>query len=172
VEIRNLVWSATTCDFPGAGLYLGLAPFSEHVAVARRLTARQLRVFTGGRVRMRADGETWPLNYFAVRDPSTIKVIPLDKPPLANGFKHVKLAIQIEKGHNGDAAGSALPPEMEAASTDARQRPGTAAFVATIGLTIAREERFFQDAVAGYPDQDWGDVYRRMQELGCREVKE
>jgi hypothetical protein len=167
VETRQVVWSATTCDFPGAGLYLGLAPWVEHVTAARRLTSRQLKVFTGARVQMRKDADTWPLNYFAVRDPSAVKVIRLDKPPLPNGFRHVRLAVQLERGQGLDPAVWAFPPGMDALPT-----PGTAAFVLTIGLPIPKEESFFRDAVAGHSGQDWGDIYRRMQDLGCREVSD
>lgn len=173
VEIRHFVWSATTCDFPGAGVYLGLAPYSEHVAVARWLTSRQLRVFTGGRIRVSTDGLSWNLNYYAVRDPSAVKVKPLDKPPLPNGFRHVKLAFQFDR--------AATPPEDSAASKVSSEGGSllseprspeltTAAFVLTIGLPMAREDQFFELAIGNHPDQDWGDVYGRMLEMGCKDT--
>lgn len=161
MELQHLVWSATTCDFPGAGLYLGLAPSGEHASVARRFSPRQVRISTHGTVKVRHDGPPWPLNYFAVRDPSIVRVVPLDKPPLPNGFRHVKLHFQFDNAAPGahDESGRVVPeanPEI------------SAAFVLTIGLPLAREDEFFAEAIGNWPAQDWGDVYRRLREMGRR----
>lgn len=160
MEPLYLSWSATTCDFPGAGLYLGLAPSSEHAAVAQRFSSKQLRVYVGGFVRVRNDGPNWPLNYFAVRDPSTVRVVPLDKPQLPNGFRHVKLHFQFGNAAAGDDdAERPVPPVMPDAS---------AAFIVTIGLAISREEEFFHEMVFSHPEQDWGEIYRRARENARR----
>lgn len=161
MEQLYLSWSATTCDFPGAGLYLGLAPSGEHTSVAQRFSTRQLRVLTGGSVRVRNDGPNWPLNYFAVRDPSTVRVVPLDKPQLPNGFRHVKLHFQFgNAAAAGEEDGQRTLPE---ASPDA-----SSAFLVTIGLPIPREEDFFREMVLGHAEQEWGEIYRRVRESARR----
>lgn len=157
----HLAWSATTCDFPGAGLYLGLAPSSEHATVARRFSAKQVRILIDGTVRVRHDGPSWPLNYIAVRDPSTVRVVPLDRPPLPNGFRHVKLHFQFDNAAPGaaDETGRTMPVSSPEISS---------AFILTIGLPLVREDEFFNEAVSAWPAQDWGDVYRRLRDLGRR----
>jgi hypothetical protein len=174
VEILNLVWSATTCDFPGAGLYLGLAPTTEHIAVARGLTARQARLYLGGITAVR-EGEFWALNYLAVRDPSAVKVKPLDKPPLPNGFKHVNLVFQVEKAGCSNSAAEThkdLESTIHAGTAGNSDVPGWGAFIITIGLSPRKEAGFFSKWVAGHPRQSWGDLYLRLRDEGCREVHE
>lgn len=169
MEFQHLQWSATTCDFPGAGVYFGLAVPSEHLAVARRLSARQVRAFSGGTVTLRPDAEAFPFNYFAVRDPSAVKVKPLNRPPLANGFRHVKLAFNFERYYqptpdfDSQAAVEAVGNAMKAAGQD-KAKPTTAAFLITIGLPIGREEQFFQETVISNPHQAWEDFYHLMAE--------
>lgn len=174
MEILNLAWSASTCDFPGAGLYLGLAPISEHLAVARGLTARQLRLYTGGITAVR-EGELWVLNYFAVCDPSAVKVKPLNKPPLPNGFKHVILMFQLDKAGRAESA-AALHDNLEATLSPGAPSggmvPGWGSFIMTIGLGPRKEAGFFSDWISSHPKQSWGDLYLRLSDEGCREVRE
>ncbi|MBC7835801.1 MAG: hypothetical protein H7Y88_11980 [Phycisphaerales bacterium] len=126
--------------------------------MARFLTSRQLRVYVGGAVTMRAEGPRWPLHYFAVRDPSAVKVKPLEKPSLPNGFRHVKLVFQLDRPvPEPDAA--VIPP--------CRDDTASPAFLLTIGLRATKEELFFERVVTDHADQTWGDVYRRLSELGC-----
>lgn len=171
MELRHLLWSATTCDYPGAGLYFGLSLHAEHVALARFLTPKQVRTCTGGTVTLRIGEPPFPINYFAVRDPSAVKVKPVDKPPLHNGFRHVKLTCNFDR--------SSCTPETEAIARqvdDTGKRmappgkpPSTAAFLLTIGLSISREDRFFKDAIMSHPAQGWDELYQRMKDLGCRD---
>jgi hypothetical protein len=167
VEFQHLQWSATTCDFPGAGVYFGLAVPSEHVAVARRMTSKQLRVFVGGAVTLRTDAPPFPFNYFAVRDPSAVKVKPLNRPPLANGFRHVKLAFNFERfyqpANDPEAERAAAAVEDACTRITANQaKATTAAFLITIGLPLAREDRFFDDMIGSRPAQAWEDFYHHM----------
>jgi hypothetical protein len=174
VESLTLVWSATTCDFPGAGLYLGLAPVTEHVLVARGLTSRQARLYIGGITAVR-EGELWALNYIAIRDPSAVKVKPLDKPPLPNGFRHVSLVFQVERAGRSDSAGAMhenLESALHAVTSDNTVVPGWGAFIVTIGLSPGKEARFFADWIASHPRQSWGDLYLRLRDEGCREASE
>lgn len=156
----NPVWSATTCDFPGAGVYLGLAPRFEHLIVGRMLSPRQVRLFTGASVGMGKGAS--PLEYYAVRDPSVVRVIPLHQPPLPNGFRHVKLAYQFDR-----------PQLLADAVTLCRTNPGMppgageapSAFLVTIGLPLALEEQFFAQVTARGSHQEFGDLYARIAEL-------
>ena len=86
MEFRHLQWSATTCDFPGAGVYFGLAVPSEHAAVE----------------------------------------------------------------------------EACARVAGAQSKPSTAAFLMSIGLPIAREERFFDQIIGSRPAQAWEDFFHLM----------
>jgi hypothetical protein len=170
VEFRHLLWSATTCDFPGAGLYFGLSLHTEHVSLARFLSPRQVRVLLGGTVTLRISEPPFPINYFAVRDPSAVKVKPVDKPPLHNGFRHVKLTSSFDR-QQPNAESEAVCKQVE--ENGRRLTPpgkplSTAAFIMTIGLSIAREDVFFREAVLKHPSQGWDDLYQRMKELGCQ----
>lgn len=158
---RHVTWSATTCSFPGAGIYVGLAPSLEHAMLARRLTAKQVRVMTGGTMQNRPGDRPLALNYFAVRDPSAVTVKPLDVPPLSNGFKHVVLICRL---------GSSEPAGGAASAIAAANGSGMACFVMTIGLASEREDAFYRDIIGKHPETDWGEIFRRMGEMGCREA--
>jgi hypothetical protein len=168
MEFRHLQWSATTCDFPGAGVYFGLAVPREHAAVARQLTVKQLRTMAGGSVVLRADAPPFPFNYFAVRDPSAVKVKALNQPPLENGFRHVELAFNFErsyKPHHDPEAERAAAELEEACERDGK--PATAAFLVTIGLPLAREDGFFRELIGRHPGQGWEDFYHRIAVMGA-----
>jgi hypothetical protein len=154
------VWSATTCDFPGAGLYIGLAPRHEHLIIARMCTPRQVRLITAGNIRLGENGAACPLEYYAVRDPSVVRVIPVSLPALPNGFRHVKLAFQFEK------------PQLLQDAVSMGQLDGRDiwAFVLTVGLPIATEDSFYRRAIGNYPSQSFTDLYARARELGCSET--
>jgi len=151
----NPVWSATTCDFPGAGVYLGLAPRHEHLIVARMLTPRQVRLFTGARAGVGRSPA--PLEYYAVRDPSVVRVIPVSQPPLPNGFRHVRLAFQFEK------------PQLlaDAVSVPRGTHPGeqTFAFLMSIGLPLAEEDGFYGRVALDSPEPDFAELYARLSRL-------
>lgn len=155
------IWSATRCDFPGAGLYIGLAPRQEHLLVTRVHTPKRMRAFSGASTRFGDSGAFCPLEYYAVRDPSLVRVIPVKRPPLPNGLRHVKLAFQM----GGIPKLVALVEEVRATS-DAAVLDSTAAFVMTIGLPLADEEGFYRRAVGMDPQQDFTDLYTRIRELG------
>jgi hypothetical protein len=142
------------------------------VAVARRLTTRQVRTFTGGSAMLRADGPACPFTFFAVRDPSAVKVKPLNKPPLENGFRHVRLAFNFERYYqpipDPEAELVAAEVSRACASRDGKDPSSSAAFLMTIGLPISREERFFQEVVLDHPGQAWEDFYHRIAELSGR----
>jgi hypothetical protein len=155
------IWSATTCDFPGAGVYIGLAPRIEHTLVGRILSPKRVRLFTGAHTRFGSEGARCPLDYYAVRDPSVVRVIPVDRPPLPNGFRHVKLSFKFDRTRAVEDAMRALK-ELSQPPTHF-----TGAFLMSIGLPLLREEAFYDRAVAQYPDQEFTDLYTRMRELGC-----
>jgi hypothetical protein len=154
------VWSATTCDFPGAGLYIGVAPRYEHLIIARMCTPRQVRLVTAGTTRLGNNGTVCPLEYYAVRDPSVARVIPVSLPPLPNGFRHVKLTFQFEKPHL----------LQDAVSLGQLEGKEIWAFVLTVGLPIAQEDSFYRRAIGNFPDQSVSDLYARARELRCSEL--
>lgn len=156
MEADHLVWSGTASDFPGAGLYVGLAGHSDHCVVGSRLGQRQLRVFTGATVRV-VDDQSWPAYYYALRDPSAVSVRFLEQPALPNGMKHVNLAFRFDR----------TPPAEPAASL--LGHPTTsAAFLLTIGLTIAKEEDLFRNLLGLHPDQSWSEFQDRICANGRR----
>jgi hypothetical protein len=155
------IWSATTCDFPGAGVYIGLAPRFEHLLVARLLSPKRLRAITGAHTRFGAAGARCPLEYYAVRDPSVVRVIPVDRPPLPNGFRHVKLSIKLDLTRSPVDAAELNSREPEAHATGS--------FLMTIGLPLAREDAFYERAIARFPEQDFTELYARMRELGSED---
>jgi hypothetical protein len=156
------VWSATTCDYPGAGVYIGLAPRREHVLIGRILSPKRLRVVAGGCVRFGTDGGQSSIEYYAVRDPSVVRVIPVDRPPLPNGFRHVKLSFKFDRTKTVDDLAREVNqvPELEA--------DASAAFLMTIGLRIGREDWFYERAIGRHADQEFTDLYARLRELGCQ----
>jgi hypothetical protein len=166
--LRPVVWSAATCDFKGAGVYVGLAPDYEHLTVARGLTAKQLHLFVGGRMRAGAEQRPWPIHYYAVRDPSAVRVVPIGKPRLPNGFRPVHLRFKFPE-QNGrstvivSAAGGATQEEIAAMAAAA-----PSGFVLSIGLPVEKERDFFVRIIEEHLDQDWGEVFQRVFDYGCR----
>jgi hypothetical protein len=154
------VWSATSCDFPWAGLYVGLAPRIEHVVVARALSPKQLRMITGSIARFGTNETACPLDYYAVRDPSVVRVIPVKRPPLPNGFRHVKLSFKLDSSPKVREIVDQVRREIEPGSAGA-----PAAFLITIGLPLAEEDRFYQRVIGGHAEQDLSELYTRILEL-------
>lgn len=166
MEIRHLLWSATTCEYPGAGVYFGLSLHTEHVAIARYLTPRQVRVMLGGMVTLRPGENPFPINYFAVRDPSAVKVKPVDQPPLHNGFRHVKLTCNFDRLHPSQETEAIARQVDDHGRRLAGGKPtSTAAFLLTIGLPISREDRFHKATLLDHAAQGWDELYQRMREL-------
>ena len=159
----NPVWSATTCGFLGAGVYLGLAPRFEHLIVARRLSARQVRLFTGSTVGIGRGAA--PLDYYAVRDPSVVRVSPVHQPPRPNGFRHVKLAFQFEHRSGAEEAVVVARPSAPCGKPISE---APVAFLLTIGLVNGQEQAFYRDVVADWPSQEFADLYARIAHLAGR----
>jgi hypothetical protein len=163
------LWSAATCGFKGAGVYVGLAPGYEHMAVARGLGAKQMQLYLGGRVKACGEVRPWPINYFAVRDPSAVRVIPVHQPPLPNGFKAVRLQFRFPPQNGRSSITIAAPRAgIQASACAAEESP--AGFIVSVGLPIEREQRFFEETIRGHRDQDWEDVFVRIADLGCRDT--
>jgi hypothetical protein len=165
-SLRPLVWSAATCDFKSAGVYVGLAPDYEHLAAARGLTSKQLHLFVGGRMRSDGEARPWGINYYAVRDPSAVRVIPVCQPRLPNGFRPVHLRFNFPEHNGRSTVVVSAPPEEREIAGKARAAP--IGFVLTIGLMEERERDFFAKIIQEHLDQDWSEVFRRVHEYGCR----
>jgi hypothetical protein len=158
MEGAAVIWSAASCTLPGFGVYIGLAEFCEHMTVARSLSAKRLRVFVGARLRIPTELGPWPLIYYAVRDPSAVRVKPVFKPATRAGFKSTDLHFRFD----------AALRESIAVSTPADGKlamPGC--FVMTIGMRVPLEERFYHQVIDHRGHQDWDDLFERLLGLGC-----
>ncbi|MEX2218039.1 MAG: hypothetical protein WD749_04700 [Phycisphaerales bacterium] len=156
----TVLWTAATCDFRGAGVYLGLAPDYEQIAVCRGLSARQARVFVGGRVVI-PPGQRLSITYFAIRDPSAVRVIPIQPAHRIAGFRHVELRIHL--GRNGQRDAVVVSPAPNGHGPPGGRPPGIG-FLLTIGLPQEREPEFFQSMIVHHPDDEWSRVYTRLLE--------
>lgn len=166
MESFHIGWSACTTDFRGAGLYLGIATRSEIEGVQQGLTVKQVRVYSGNSVRLQ-ESRLSPITYFALRDPSAVKVKPVDRPPLENGFRHVKLVFNFDRLPPPKARAAAVPPD-EPCEEDPQLEgeTGVPTFLMTVGLPPGKEEPFFQRTVCDHPEQSWGELFRRLSEMG------
>jgi hypothetical protein len=166
--LRPVVWSAATCDFKSAGVYIGLAPEYEHLAVARGLSAKQLHMFVGGRMRSTGEARPWAIHYYAVRDPSAVRVVPVGKPALPNGFKpvHLRFKFPEQNGRSTVVVSAAGGVSEEEITTMAAAAPS--GFVMTIGLAAEKERDFFVRIIEAHLDQDWGEVFQRVHDYGCK----
>lgn len=154
-------------SFSGAGVYVGFAPPDEHEVVAHRLNQKQLRVFTGGTLAVRFDRVS-PLRYYALRDPSAVKVRPIDRPPLPDGAKHVRLQFDFARPTPAKPADAVTPGSCEdpPPSLSADPPTGLPGFILTIGAPVAREEWFHQKVVCAEPQQNLAELCRRIMDLG------
>jgi hypothetical protein len=169
-----IAWSAKVCPTRGAGAYTGLAPCPELLSVASRLNPRRVTVYAGASTQV-GRAEPCPLVYFAVRDPSAVRVVPvrrersagsgvLDEPAV-----HVHLLFRFSDRPTRrlfdtplDGGGGRLPAAVaaEAAPT------GPGAFMLTIGLAPVHETMLYRNAAIQHPDQPWEDLCARIGEAG------
>jgi hypothetical protein len=164
-------WSAATCDFKGAGVYVGLAPEYEHIAVARAVAPKQMHVYLGGRMRSPGEARPWPIHYYAIRDPSVLRVIPVHQPALPNGFRPVHLRFRFPE-NNGTKTVFLSPPNHHDAGSDplytSQYTAAPAGFLISVGMQFEREQEFFAKTLQNHLDQDWEEVFQRIAEYGCR----
>lgn len=157
--MEYLCWTAIDIEFSGAGVYLGFAPADEHELVTGRLSQKQARAFTGGTIAVRADRVS-PLRYYAVRDPSAVKVKPVVR--ASDGTRHVHLIFGfVKKSRSG---GVVVEASCDGPSLWPVAPTGYPAFILTIGLPIDREESFHERVVCAEPSQTLAEVCRRVTE--------
>lgn len=151
----QIVWSGQACPFRRAGVYYGLSPVGAHEQVARWLLPRRGAVYTHGRLMVRPEsGAVAPLTYFAVRDPSAVRVVPVrrsraaPKGPL-DDFTHVSLVFTPDRR----AGASPGPEERELAHLSHLARESSemdhGGFIVTIGLRTDREAEFHERVILG-----------------------
>jgi hypothetical protein len=161
---HHFAWSALTCSFPGASVFLGMSSFREQRWLAEGLSFRSLRVFADGALHVVAAGRRWPIAYFAVRDPAAVRIVPI--PQQADpGFEHARLLVSVPKSSTARNAYalSGLRAQSACITSDAEQH----AFLLTVGLQANREEDVFMHTLVDEPEQDWEQVRLRLSELGC-----
>jgi hypothetical protein len=163
---RHLVWSARECIFPRAGVYYGLAPHGTCHEAAAGLMPRRGSVYVGGRTEVRS-GVPLPLHYFAVRDPSAVRVVPAKGRAAPEDAAHVSLVLLLPAPETGGPAGTA--PEgngVLGAIAGAAQVDSQSGFVMTIGLRKEREREFFEAVVLRPEVQPFGGLCERIQGAG------
>lgn len=150
-----VIWSAIDCSFPGAGAYVGLASCMQHYTVAGRLLPKRGQVYAGGSVAVRA-GQRWPLVYFAVRDPSAVRVVPVRAARDA-GRRHVIL--QFAFGHRPapcpDEDSKVAPLALLRTHCDERLH---GVFVLTVGLGPDAEFGFQRRAGLTRSGLEYGEL--------------
>lgn len=123
---------------------------------------KQVRLVTAAQTRLGNSGAPCPLEYYSVRDPSVVRVVPVSIPPLPNGFRHVKLMFQFDRPNLlHDAVSLGVPDGKD-----------IWAFVLTIGMPTAREESFYRRAIGDYQNQTFSELYARARDLGCEDISE
>lgn len=151
---HTVIWSAATCHARSAGVYLGLAPQYEHMIVARALSRRQAKLFIGGHVHVSGEARPWRLYYYAVRDPSAVRILPSHDGGLPGGYRPAELRFRFSPGVDEAVVGPAR-------RTTGPSGPAPAAFVLTIGLDGGSERTFFQRALGDEPSA-WSEIFDRV----------
>jgi hypothetical protein len=149
-------------------VYVGLAPGYEHMAVARGLSTRQMQLYVGGRVIAYGEPRPWLINYFAIRDPSAVRIIPVSQPPLPNGFKPVHLRFRFPP-QNGRTSTTISCHPQRGVHGQGTPVVAPAGFIVSVGLPIEKEQRFFEETIDHHLDQAWEDVFVRVADLGCKD---
>lgn len=133
-----------------------------------KLDQRQARVYGAGSLSVRQDRLS-PLHYYALRDPSSVKVRPVDRPPAPDGTRHVALVFGFAREtpvKPADAApGAACDDDADRAMAQGLMT-GLPSFVMTVGLPIGHEEAFHQQVVCADPRQTLEELCRRVSEVG------
>ena len=166
MDSNYLVWTALALNCRGAGAYVGFAPEVEHELVGRMLTEKQLRLFTGGTLAVQSERMS-PLQYYAVRDPSCVRVKQTDRAARGDGSRHVHLMFGFARGQPArpaDAAASGACDEDAVRAAAQAVATGLPAFVITIGLPTLLEEKFHQNVICADPRQTLDDLCRRVAE--------
>lgn len=157
---HTVIWSAATCDSPGAGVYVGVAPQHEHMIVARALSRRQAKLFIAGRVQVPGESRPWQVYYYAVRDPSAVRVVPVQHARTPGGFRAAELRFRFAPTADETVA------MARAARSGNPQEESSAVFLVTIGLN-AGEDRAFLQRTLGEETREWSDVFARIRKHAC-----
>jgi hypothetical protein len=155
-------WSALACPLRGAGGYLGVSPWVEQERVALSLSARRGVVYDGGKARVRA-AAPWPVRYFAIRDPSLIRVIPLDHRGPGPDDRHVTLMVKLNGNGTHDADGVPRAAIPLAPPNDPEQM---GVFMMTVGLRPELEAAFCRHAAHAAAGHNWQELCALMRHAG------
>lgn len=164
---HSVIWSASGCGAAGAGVYIGVAPQHEHMIVARALSKRQAKLFIGGHVVVPAETRPWQIYYYAVRDPSAVRIIPVERGQSPGGFRPAELRFRFAPSVDESVAS----PGPSTLSTRKNGVGGTqpAVFIVTIGLNSGADRSFFQ-RVVGEGSHEWADVFERVRGDLCSDA--
>jgi hypothetical protein len=171
LNASHIIWSGQACPFRRAGVYFGLSALATHEPVARWLLPRRGSAYPHGRVRVRP-GTLAPLHYFAIRDPSAVRVIPVR--PGSNGgngsgpddeFPHVSLLFPLER-RRAEAPPNSEPVSPELGHIADLARAAAAhdqgAFVVTVGLRADREAEFHERLILMHRDLPYAELCERI----------
>lgn len=153
--MRNhpIIWSAAACEFPGAGVYIGLGQDFEHLAIARGLNPRQMRMFAGGRMQAPDGVSFWSLAYYAIRDPSALRVAPVEggaAPPIR---RHVRLHFRMDAAH---------VDSIVVHRPNSTQAGAPIGFLISVGLAMPLEDHFYAATVDHEQSPSWGDLFSHV----------
>jgi hypothetical protein len=115
-----------------------------------------MSVYSGGPV-SGLGGRLLPTYYFAIRDPSCIKVKSVDAAPRQDGVRYVSLLFERDR----------MVPAEEAAALLRHDGESDSAFIVTVSLPVAREEQFCR-AVLPQSEEEWTDMFDRLCSMGPR----
>jgi hypothetical protein len=147
-----VTWSGAVYSFAGAGAYVGMAACDEHYSVARMILPRQGWVYAGGGTRFR-QVERIPTVYYAIRDPSIVRIVPVQD-PRSRPRRHVLLGFDPRRESPSHPAGM---PALEVLKRHCEAR-NHGVFIVTVGLAIDEEDRFFNTVVLACEGRDYGEL--------------
>jgi len=167
-HFRSLCWSAHTCNYSQADVYIGIAPGGEDALLRQMYPPLALATYPGRELPITqagANSELVPLRLYALRSPEACSVEQLGDDGSVDGFHRVKLHFRLPSRPR--AADPALSPILIA-----RPVPPVVAFLITLGLSIDDERNFFEHIVADFLDHSWSSLPRLLREVGCAEPSE
>lgn len=170
----HLAWTALTCNLEGTDIYFGLTAGQDdllaYLVSADRLAAfpfQQIAIATGST-------EQVPLRVYAVRDPSIVRITPMQGATPEPGFERVRLEFRLAQQALAKDNGTPCAAEAKAGATEsppAASRP-VIAFLLTIGLAEAREDEFYRTVVRDFLKRSWMSLPRLLHEIGCSQPAE
>jgi hypothetical protein len=164
-SLRTITWSANTCRYSDADVFLGIAPGMEEDALRKAFGPDVLHSFPSRAIRITSQNapespDTIVLRLLAVRDASVVSIQNDSRRADVPGFRYVKLVF-----NSSLAAG--MDPHVPEVNEVEHSTPSVIAFLLTIGLTAEQEQHFFNGVVTEFLDRSWSSLPQLLREVGC-----